>query len=158
MASSLTFKRRRSFIFLMRWTNRKGYLSTVRPFCKLAEYNEIIFCRVCWQCNMKFVKADGCNKMTCGRCGALMCYICKKPVKDYTHFNGQGGDKYHLCPLYSDTLKMHETDILRTAEEAKRELGVNQQLKHDPTADIKHHYNYQRSKNPQTVQILPLPR
>jgi hypothetical protein len=25
----------------------------------------------------------------------LMCYICRQPVKDYSHFNGQGGDAHY---------------------------------------------------------------
>jgi hypothetical protein len=50
--------------------------------------------RTCWKCGKKFIKEDGCNKMKC-TCGALMCYICRQPVKDYSHFNGQGGDAYH---------------------------------------------------------------
>jgi len=50
--------------------------------------------RTCWKCGKKFIKEDGCNKMKC-TCGALMCYICRQPVKDYSHFNGQGGDACH---------------------------------------------------------------
>ncbi|KAJ8966218.1 hypothetical protein NQ317_010376 [Molorchus minor] len=34
-------------------------------------------------------------RMTCS-CGAQMCYICKQPVRDYSHFNGIGGDKFNL--------------------------------------------------------------
>lgn len=45
--------------------------------------------RKCYNCGRTFFKEDGCNKMTCV-CGALMCYICDKPVKGYDHFQGQG--------------------------------------------------------------------
>lgn len=45
--------------------------------------------RKCYKCGRTFFKEEGCNKMTCV-CGALMCYICDKPVKGYDHFQGQG--------------------------------------------------------------------
>merc|ERR1712029_244782 len=41
--------------------------------------------RKCYKCKKPFVKIDGCNKMTC-TCGATMCYICSKPITDYSHF------------------------------------------------------------------------
>ena len=47
--------------------------------------------RKCWKCSKPFIKKGGCNKMTCV-CGAEMCYLCNKPVKDYSHFYGQGGE------------------------------------------------------------------
>ncbi|KAK4872689.1 hypothetical protein RN001_014718 [Aquatica leii] len=96
--------------------------------------------RTCYKCGMKFIKEDGCNKMTCS-CGALMCYVCGKPVKDYKHFNGLGGDKTELCPLYSDTNQLHREAVLKGAETAKNEIGVtDSQLKINPASDIQDHY------------------
>lgn len=51
--------------------------------------------RICYSCKKPFFKEEGCNKMTCN-CGAKMCYICGQPVKDYTHFRGQGSDNENL--------------------------------------------------------------
>ena len=39
-------------------------------------------------CGTKFMKEEGCNKMTC-TCGAQMCYICKAKGVEYSHFYGQ---------------------------------------------------------------------
>lgn len=50
-----------------------------------------MFFRQCWKCDRSFIKETGCNKMTC-TCGGIMCYICRNPVKDYSHF-GNGSDK-----------------------------------------------------------------
>ena len=87
--------------------------------------------RECPACKRKFVKADGCNKMVCV-CSAVMCYICRKQIKDYSHFaplppvgaappaaaNPHSGK----CPLYSDTEKMHEEEVARSAAVARAEL------------------------------------
>jgi hypothetical protein len=42
--------------------------------------------RNCPGCQQPFVKTQGCNKMTCTRCGALSCYVCRKLVNSYDHF------------------------------------------------------------------------
>ena len=42
--------------------------------------------RTCHNCKKRFYKVEGCNKMTCV-CGASMCYVCRAPIKDYSHFN-----------------------------------------------------------------------
>ena len=96
--------------------------------------------RNCWKCQKPFVKADGCNKMTCD-CGASMCYLCRQPVKDYKHFFGQGGvaQPGQTCPLWSDNNSIHERDVARGALEAKSEMDKENpevKLKHDPAAGI----------------------
>ena len=94
--------------------------------------------RVCVKCMNKFYKEEGCNKMTC-RCGAQMCYLCKKEVTDYSHFYGQGGTPTatKTCPLWSDNAMLHKMEVARAAEKAKQELskdGVT--LSIDPTQGI----------------------
>ncbi|KAJ9589904.1 hypothetical protein L9F63_016965, partial [Diploptera punctata] len=94
--------------------------------------------RTCYKCQKKFIKEDGCNKMTC-TCGAIMCYICRKPVKDYSHFNGQGGDAFHKCPLYSSNDVIHVNPVKEEAKKAKEEveaLNPNLTLKNDPTKNL----------------------
>ncbi|KAJ9582255.1 hypothetical protein L9F63_003384 [Diploptera punctata] len=91
--------------------------------------------RTCWKCNKKFIKESGCNKMRC-KCGALMCYLCRKPVADYTHFNGQGGTEFHKCALYSDIQIIHDVAVQEEGIKAKKEVQADNpgiELKHDPT-------------------------
>ncbi|XP_049804091.1 uncharacterized protein LOC126243001 [Schistocerca nitens] len=91
--------------------------------------------RTCWRCGKNFIKIDGCNKMTC-TCGALMCYICRKPVNGYDHFNEEGGTNYHKCPLFSKNDDLHVKAVEEAATKARNETlakNPNIQLKHDPT-------------------------
>lgn len=96
--------------------------------------------RKCWKCGKPYLKVDGCNKMTC-TCGAKMCYLCRKPVTDYTHFYGQGGvSNGKQCPLWSDNNKLHERDVAKGALEAKKNMDEKEpsiKLKHDPTKNIR---------------------
>ncbi|XP_046677920.1 uncharacterized protein LOC124365871 isoform X1 [Homalodisca vitripennis] len=80
--------------------------------------------RQCYKCNSQFVKEVGCNKMTCN-CGALMCYICRQPVKDYTHFNGPGGDNHNRCELFSDDAAVHDRPVAAAAQQAFQQLAAN---------------------------------
>ena len=40
----------------------------------------------CPACGMAIQKSAGCNKMTCGNCGAFFCWRCNKEVDGYDHF------------------------------------------------------------------------
>ena len=89
--------------------------------------------RECWKCKVKYYKEQGCK----------MCYLCKQPVKDYTHFYDPGAldtsalDNSGRCPISTDTKKLHKQEVAKAAEKAKEELKKkNIQLKHDPTAGV----------------------
>ncbi|KAL4801135.1 hypothetical protein BDV19DRAFT_8513 [Aspergillus venezuelensis] len=47
--------------------------------------------RNCPRCQLPIIKADGCNKMHCTKCGTYMCYLCQKDISKelYKHF-GRG--------------------------------------------------------------------
>ncbi|TRM63521.1 hypothetical protein BD626DRAFT_494567 [Schizophyllum amplum] len=38
-------------------------------------------------CQKPFIKDDGCNKIYCTNCRTLSCYICRKMINGYEHFN-----------------------------------------------------------------------
>ncbi|CAH1115578.1 unnamed protein product [Psylliodes chrysocephalus] len=107
--------------------------------------------RKCWKCDKSFFKEEGCNKMTC-TCGARMCYICKQPVTDYTHFNGIGGDKFNLCPLYSDTNEFNQKNVIAAATEAKAKVDPTK-LKIDPSLDVQEHYETRKKQLPPEPHI-----
>ncbi|KAI7818206.1 hypothetical protein BC939DRAFT_401724 [Gamsiella multidivaricata] len=54
---------------------------------KVEEQMSEALIRECPQCKSRFFKTEGCNKMTCPECGTKMCYICKKKIRDYSHFD-----------------------------------------------------------------------
>lgn len=62
-----------------------------------------------------------------------MCYVCRQQIRGYDHFaNHQPhptlpGQVLPIpkgkCPLYSDTKKMHDEEVAKSAEQAKAELA-----------------------------------
>jgi hypothetical protein len=57
-----------------------------RTYIELAMSRALI--RTCAICNIRFSKLDGCNKMTCPLCKYVMCYVCRKDIRQqgYAHF------------------------------------------------------------------------
>ncbi|KAF2018741.1 hypothetical protein BU24DRAFT_104098 [Aaosphaeria arxii CBS 175.79] len=72
--------------------------------------------RKCNKCSNPFIKEYGCNKMTCGKCGNMQCYVCSKNVAAYDHFGGEG------CPLHDNIEERHEEDIRKAEDEAMRKI------------------------------------
>ncbi|XP_047477053.1 E3 ubiquitin-protein ligase RNF216-like isoform X2 [Penaeus chinensis] len=88
--------------------------------------------RECSNCKKRFIKSDGCNKMTCP-CGTIMCYICRKPVANYDHFNYDPDvdDDPNKCPLWKDSDAIHKTEVRKAVKRTMKENHLN-----DPTAGI----------------------
>ncbi len=87
--------------------------------------------RTCPRCGVAFIKASGCNKMTC-TCGYIMCYMCREGLGDvkkgsegYRHFcqhfrlNGGECRECERCDLYKG--EDDEVVAKRAAARAEKE-------------------------------------
>lgn len=83
----------------------------------------------------EFIKSDGCNKMTCPNCETLSCYVCKKEIEGYDHFDrnvchslppqrfhasdldifqgveNQASSSQRKCPLYDSVDQRHDEEV-----------------------------------------------
>lgn len=77
--------------------------------------------RKCNKCSAPFIKEEGCNKMTCTKCGNLQCYICSASCT-YAHFNDTSrGGKAGNCPLFDEKHNIeqrHEEEVSKAEKEA----------------------------------------
>ena len=93
-----------------------------------------------------------------------MCYLCKEPVKDYTHFYGQGGapDKTRPCPLWTkDIKKLHEKEVAEAVAKAKEEMKNKKKLtvKNDPTPAVADPIQGSVARvAPDVAEVLGVPR
>ena len=78
--------------------------------------------RTCPKCKKKFIKSDGCNKMTCA-CGMKLCYVCRSPLdkinNPYSHFCQIPHCDHSSC----GKCKLYSNDAEDDAQ-AMREAGI----------------------------------
>jgi hypothetical protein len=91
--------------------------------------------RTCPQCNLGFVKSEGCNKLVC-LCGYSMCYVCREGLAEqgYHHFcqhfrerPGEGCEECRKCDLYR--VEDEERVVRRAKERAESEWWEGQGAK-----------------------------
>ncbi|KAK3502517.1 hypothetical protein B0T13DRAFT_394231 [Neurospora crassa] len=101
---------------------------------KLEEARSLAMIRECYKCKNRFIKESGCNKMTCPRCRAMQCYVCRQPC-DYNHFDdlNRGGRKGN-CPLFEQQSldDIHDKEAREAEERERKKL-----LEADPSMDAK---------------------
>ncbi|KAG6857032.1 hypothetical protein H0H87_010705 [Tephrocybe sp. NHM501043] len=96
---------------------------------------------------------EGCNKITCPFCNTISCYLCRKIVTGYDHFNtAQPGTKRRngKCLLFDEVAERHNDDVIQAAahalEHVRRELPhVNEnELRVEPPPPPRHLRSYPR--------------
>ncbi|CAO2043545.1 unnamed protein product [Urochloa humidicola] len=78
--------------------------------------------QLCPKCKMPIVKTEGCNKMSCGNCGQLLCFRCGRAISGYDHFWNEECELFELRQ-YSDV-----TPFERHMEEVQINRRVKVQL------------------------------
>ncbi|KAF2727729.1 hypothetical protein EJ04DRAFT_581819 [Polyplosphaeria fusca] len=88
--------------------------------------------RTCPQCNLSFVKSEGCNKLVC-LCGYSMCYVCREglAVQGYKHFcqhfrerPGERCTECDKCDLYR--VEDEERVVAKAREKAEKDWWASQ--------------------------------
>ncbi|KAF9984449.1 hypothetical protein BGZ75_003960 [Mortierella antarctica] len=86
--------------------------------------------RECPKCKSRFFKTEGCNKMTCPECHTKMCYVCKKEIKDYSHFDQTPANSAprnkNLCRLWENTIQRNEAEVKAAAQRSMQELEAQE--------------------------------
>ncbi|CAN6276786.1 unnamed protein product [Urochloa humidicola] len=78
--------------------------------------------QLCPKCKMPIIKTEGCNKMSCGNCGQLLCFRCGRAITGYDHFWKEECELFELRQ-YSDV-----TPFERHMEEVQIGRRVKVQL------------------------------
>ncbi|KAL4072366.1 hypothetical protein V8B97DRAFT_1958637 [Scleroderma yunnanense] len=86
--------------------------------------------RNCPKCQKAFIKEHGCNKMACPNCHTTSCYVCRKVIDGYSHFDestrGRGRDR-SKCALWDTSVdKRHADEVSAAAKRALDELKSKQ--------------------------------
>jgi len=84
--------------------------------------------RTCGKCKVRILKEDGCNKVICTSCYAVLCDYCGEDITKvmYNHFDGEGGRAPPglitvpggKCPLYDQSNQRKDQQVDAAEKEA----------------------------------------
>lgn len=113
--------------------------------------------RTCGKCKVRILKEDGCNKVICTKCYAVLCDYCGKDITKqmYNHFDGQGrappgvntDDKTGKCPLYDESHKRKDQQVDKAEKEAMAKVRAEHPDLSEDDLKIKFAKGVQSSRN-----------
>ena len=113
--------------------------------------------RTCGKCKVRILKEDGCNKVICTKCYAVLCDYCGKDISKqmYNHFDGQGrappgvntDDKTGKCPLYDESHKRKDQQVDKAEKEAMAKVRAEHPDLSEEDLKIKFAKEVQSSSN-----------
>jgi hypothetical protein len=74
--------------------------------------------RKCKKCTLPVIKDGGCNRMVCS-CGAQFCYLCRKGISGYNHFDTSGCNLFDGLSGFSKSSK-EQQEIRHAAQTAMK--------------------------------------
>lgn len=113
--------------------------------------------RTCGKCKVRILKEDGCNKVICTKCYAVLCDYCGKDISKqlYNHFDGQGrappgvntDEKSGKCPLYDESHKRKDQQVDKAEKEAMAKVRAEHPDLSEEDLKIKFSKGLQPSSN-----------
>lgn len=113
--------------------------------------------RTCGKCKVRILKEDGCNKVICTKCYAVLCDYCGKDISKqlYNHFDGQGrappgvntDEKSGKCPLYDESHKRKDQQVDKAEKEAMAKVRAEHPDLSEEDLKIKFSKGLQPSNN-----------
>ena len=113
--------------------------------------------RTCGKCKIRILKEDGCNKVICTKCYAVLCDYCGTDITKqmYNHFDGQGrpppgantDDKSGKCPLYDESHKRKDEQVDKAEKEAMAKVRLEHPDLSEEDLKIKFAEGVQTSSN-----------
>lgn len=113
--------------------------------------------RTCGKCKVRILKEDGCNKVICTKCYAVLCDYCGKDISKqlYNHFDGQGrappgvntDEKSGKCPLYDESHKRKDQQVDKAEKDAMAKVRAEHPDLSEEDLKIKFSKGLQPSSN-----------
>lgn len=113
--------------------------------------------RTCGKCKIRILKEDGCNKVICTSCYAVLCDYCGKDITKamYNHFDGQGRAPPGLitaqggkCPLYDESSKRKDQQVDQAEKDAMSKVRAEHPELSEEDLKIKFAKSVQSSTDP----------